>query len=108
METIDVYALITGMDLAPLKLKEAQLMEKPVIATDVGGDKEMMIDKKTGFLVREGNVDDIISRLTELLENQEISKNMGNEGAKFIEEQFNWNLVTKRFLELIRPHVDIK
>ena len=43
-----------------------------------------------------------------LLENQEISKNMGNEGAKFIEEQFNWNLVTKRFLELIRPHVDIK
>ena len=108
LETIDVYALITGMDLAPLTLKEAQLMEKPVIATDVGGDKEMMIDKKTGFLVREGNVDDIISRLTELLENQEISKNMGNEGAKFIEEQFNWNLVTKRFLELIRPYVDIK
>ena len=63
LETIDVYALITGMDLAPLTLKEAQLMEKPVIATDVGGDKEMMKDKETGFLVREGNSDDIIEIL---------------------------------------------
>ena len=53
LESIDVYALITGMDLAPLTLKEAQLMEKPVIATDVGGDKEMMEDGKTGYLVRE-------------------------------------------------------
>ena len=39
---------------------------------------------------------------------EEASKNMGNEGAKFIKEQFNWNLVTKRFLESIRPYVDIK
>ena len=33
---IDVYALVTGMDLSPLSLKEAQLMRKPVIATNVG------------------------------------------------------------------------
>ena len=46
---IDVYALITGMDLAPLSLKEAQLMEKPVVVTNVGGNPEMMVDKKTGF-----------------------------------------------------------
>ena len=32
LSAIDVYALITGMDLAPLSLKEAQLMRKPVIA----------------------------------------------------------------------------
>ena len=62
LETIDVYALITGMDLAPLTLKEAQLMEKPVIATDVGGDKEMMRDGQTGYLVREGNAEDIIEK----------------------------------------------
>ena len=32
LSEIDIYALITGMDLAPLSLKEAQLMERPVIA----------------------------------------------------------------------------
>ena len=44
LETIDVYALITGMDLAPLTLKEAQLMEKPVIATNVGGNNINALD----------------------------------------------------------------
>jgi len=101
LETIDVYALITGMDLAPLTLKEAQLMEKPVIATDVGGDKEMMIDKKTGFLVREGNFEDIIEKLTQLLENKEMADKMGKEGAKFIQEEFNWEKVAKNFLKII-------
>ena len=39
---IDVYALISGIDMSPLSLQEAQLMEKPVIATNVGGIPELM------------------------------------------------------------------
>ena len=108
LEAIDIYALITGMDLAPLTLKEAQLMEKPVIATDVGGDREMMLDKKTGFLVKEGNADDIIKRVTELLENKQSAKDMGKEGVKFVKEQFNWERVAKNFLDIIKPYVDTK
>jgi len=108
LETIDIYALITGMDLAPLTLKEAQLMEKPVIATDVGGDKEMMLDKKTGFLVKEGNAEDIIKRVTELLENKQSAKDMGKEGARFVKEQFNWERVAKNFLDIIKPYIDTK
>ena len=108
LETIDVYALITGMDLAPLTLKEAQLMEKPVIATDVGGDSEMMVDKKTGFLVKEGDANDVIKKLSELLENKQMASEMGKEGAKFIKDQFNWDLVAKNFLETIKPYVNAK
>ena len=99
LETIDVYALITGMDLAPLTLKEAQLMEKPVIATDVGGDKEMMKDKETGFLVREGNSDDIIEKLKQILDNPNLAQQMGREGKEFVNSQFNWELVAKNFLK---------
>ena len=105
LETIDVYALITGMDLAPLTLKEAQLMEKPVIATDVGGDKEMMVDGKTGFLVKEGSSNDIIEKLTRLLEDKQMSENMGKEGAKFVKEKFNWEIVAKNFLDIIKPYL---
>ena len=105
LETIDVYALITGMDLAPLTLKEAQLMEKPVIATDVGGDREMMIDKKTGFLVREGNSEDIMKKLKQLLNDPNLAQQMGKEGRKFVSSQFNWEFVTKNFLEIIKPYL---
>tara|TARA_Y100001936_G_C16062973_1_gene665348 strand:+ start:1180 stop:2244 length:1065 start_codon:yes stop_codon:yes gene_type:complete len=105
LETIDVYALITGMDLAPLTLKEAQLMKKPVIATDVGGDKEMMINGETGFLVRQGNSDDIIKKISLILENDEMAKKMGENGAEFIKNQFNWEFVAKNFLKIIEPYL---
>ena len=105
LETIDVYALITGMDLAPLTLKEAQLMEKPVIATDVGGDKEMMRDKETGFLVREGNSDDIIEKLKRIIDDPNLSQQLGKEGRKFVNTQFNWEFVAKNFLEIIKPYL---
>ena len=105
LEAIDIYALITGMDLAPLTLKEAQLMEKPVIATDVGGDKEMMEDKKTGFLVREGNPQDIIDKLTMILEDKQLGENLGKEGREFVKREFNWEKVAKNFLEIIKPYV---
>ena len=108
LETIDIYALITGMDLAPLTLKEAQLMGKPVIATDVGGDKEMMKDGETGYLVREGNSEDVIYRIKEFLENKEAAKAMGEKGIEFVKDEFNWEHVTKNFLKIIKPYLDTK
>ena len=105
LETIDVYALITGMDLAPLTLKEAQLMEKPVIATDVGGDKEMMRDKKTGYLVKEGNSEDIVEKLRQIFDDPDLAQQMGKEGKEFVKTQFNWEFVAKNFLQIIKPYL---
>ena len=102
---IDVYALITGMDLAPLSLKEAQLMEKPVVATNVGGNQEMMVDGKTGFLVQQGNHEQLIDKLSLLLEDKELAKKMGNEGRKFVEETFNWELITKKFIKIVKSYL---
>ena len=102
---IDVYALITGMDLAPLSLKEAQLMEKPVIATNVGGNPEMMIDGKTGFLVEKGSHDDIIKKISLLLEDKKMSLDMGIAGRKFIEETYNWDVVTKKFIHIFESNM---
>jgi glycosyltransferase involved in cell wall biosynthesis len=105
LSEIDVYALITGMDLAPLTLKEAQLMKKPVIATNVGGNPEMMVDGKTGFLVEQGNHEQIIARLSLLLADKELSKKMGNDGRKFIEDTFNWEFVTKNFIKVVKSYL---
>ena len=105
LSEIDVYALITGMDLAPLTLKEAQLMKKPVVVTNVGGNQEMMIDGKTGFLVEKGNDTQLIEKLRLLFEDVDMAKKMGNEGRKFIERTFNWKLVTKNFIEMIKPYL---
>lgn len=98
LSEIDIYALVTGMDLAPLTLKEAQLMEKPVIATDVGGVSEMMSNDVTGFLVREGDYKDMIEKITELVKDKELAQRMGREGNAFVKEKFSWERIARNFL----------
>ena len=105
LSEIDVYALVTGMDLAPLSLKEAQLMKKPVVATNVGGNQEMMVDGKTGFLVQQGSHQQLIDKLSLLLEDKDLAKKMGVEGRKFIEDTFNWELVAKNFIRNIESYL---
>ena len=61
---IDVYALISGIDMSPLTLQEAQLMEKPVIATNVGGIPELMKDGETGYLVEKNNPEKLFEKLS--------------------------------------------
>ena len=102
---IDVYALITGMDLASLSLKEAQLMGKPVVATNVGGNPEMMMDGKTGFLVKEGDVDDLFEKLSSLLKNKEMSLEKGSNGTKFIEENFSMDASAKNFIRILDTYI---
>ena len=105
LSEIDVYALVTGMDLASLTLKEAQLMKKPVVATNVGGNQEMMIDGKTGFLVQQGSHEQLIDKFSLLLEDKDLAEKMGVEGRKFIEDMFNWELVTKNFIEIMESYL---
>tara|TARA_B100000408_G_C10113962_1_gene147195 strand:- start:44 stop:535 length:492 start_codon:yes stop_codon:yes gene_type:complete len=108
LSEIDVYALVTGMDLAPLSLKEAQLMKKPVVATNVGGNSEMMVDGKTGFLVEKGDPNQLVDKLSLLIEDEKLAKKMGDCGRKFVEETFNWELITKNFIKIAKSYLEIK
>ena len=99
LSEIDIYALISGIDMSPLTLQEAQLMEKPVIATNVGGIPELMSNGKTGFLVEKGNSKQLNEKIEILLNDSKKAKQMGIEGRKFVKEKFEWDIVAKEFLE---------
>jgi len=99
LSEIDIYALVSGMDLAPLTLKEAQLMRKPVIATDAGGISEMMQHEKTGFLVKEGSSKDLIEKILVLLNDQKLASEMGERGREFVIRTFSWDVIANRFLD---------
>ena len=46
---------------------EAQSMEKPILASDIGGSNETIINNKTGFLFEAGNVNSLSIKLSEIL-----------------------------------------
>jgi glycosyltransferase involved in cell wall biosynthesis len=102
LSAIDVYALISGLDMSPLTLQEAQLMKKPVIATRVGGIPELMVDNKTGFLVDKGNHKMLIEKISFLLDNPEKAKEMGVKGREFVVDNFSWDVIAKRFADIMK------
>ena len=101
---IDVYALISGIDMSPLTLQEAQLMEKPVIATNVGGIPELMKDGETGFLIEKNNSNELFEKLSMLLNNLENAKEMGVKGKEFVKNNFNWDKICNDFLNHLKQH----
>ena len=101
---IDVYALISGIDMSPLTLQEAQLMEKAVVATNVGGIPELMKDNETGYLVEKGNVKDLYEKLSRVINEQEKITKMGEKGKEFVIKNFSWDKICKDFLNHLKKH----
>jgi len=101
---IDVYALISGIDMSPLTLQEAQLMEKPVVATNVGGIPELMKNGETGFLIEKNSPEELFDKLSMLFNNLEESKEMGKKGKEFVKNNFSWDKICDDFLNHLTKH----
>ena len=102
---VDVYALVTGIDMSPLTVQEAQLMEKPVVATNVGGVPELMLDGKTGFLVKKGSDEELYEKLSLLINDEKKSQTMGKEGRKYVSKNFSWEKIATDLVQITSKHL---
>ena len=69
---------------------EAQSMEKLIIASNIGGSNETVIDEKTGFLFESNNAKSLSQKILKTLSMDEVSLNsIGREGRKNIIQKFN-------------------
>jgi glycosyltransferase involved in cell wall biosynthesis len=69
---------------------EAQSMEKPIIASNIGGSNETIINEKTGYLFESGNAKELSQKILKVLYLDENSlKLIGTEGRKNIVKKFN-------------------
>jgi glycosyltransferase involved in cell wall biosynthesis len=78
---------------------EAQSMCKIIVATGIGGSKETVIDKKTGFLVDLGDVKKMSSRINYVLNLDEDTRNkIGTSARKNVIKNFSNDLMCKKTL----------
>jgi glycosyltransferase involved in cell wall biosynthesis len=69
---------------------EAQAMGKPIIASNIGGSKETILNKKSGFLYKFDDPRELAKSLNTVIQlNQDELKSMGNEGRKNITKKFD-------------------
>lgn len=73
----------------PLSILEASAIGLPVISTIHGGIPDVIIDGKTGILVKEHDVERMADAIITLLESPDLSREMGGNGKKNIRQNFN-------------------
>jgi glycosyltransferase involved in cell wall biosynthesis len=68
---------------------EYMAASRPVVATDVGGAREAVVDGLTGYLVRMDDDKAMADRIIYLLRNSEVATAMGRSGRQVVEEKFS-------------------
>jgi glycosyltransferase involved in cell wall biosynthesis len=84
----DIFALTSLYEGFPLSILEAMRASLPVIANDVDGNSEAIVDGETGYLIPKGDVGMLARRLRELITAPEVRARMGLMGKQRFESHF--------------------
>lgn len=76
---------------------EYMAMGKPVVATEVGGNPEVVIDGETGIIVPPKDSQSLAEALLKLINNKELKRSMGSKGKKRAEEYFSAEKMAKEY-----------
>jgi len=92
----NVLVLASKWEGLPLTVIEAMRGGLPVVASNVGGVSELVIEGVTGFLTERGSESDMTDSLTTILENFECRASMGKAARKRYEQLFSFEMMRNR------------
>lgn len=81
---------------------EYMTLGKPVVATNSGGTKEIVLDKQTAYLVLPKSPEILAHKIKYLLDNPDISTKMGEAGRRRLAEDFSLDKFVEKFVELYK------
>ena len=89
MTAADVYCMPSFEEPFGMVFVEAMGLAKPVVALDIGGSKEIVVDGSTGFLTAPGDTAGLSERLVRLLVDPDLRRSMGEAGHRRVMEEYS-------------------
>ncbi len=117
LDVADSIAMLSRMDIFVVPslseglnttLLEALYLSRPVVATDVGGNPEIVKNGKTGLIVPPKDPDAIADAITTLLDDDLSSEQMADAGRKLVLEKYTMDQMIGRNLILYKELLDSK
>jgi len=93
---MDVFTLPSYREGLPRSILEAMAMELPVVATDIRGCREAVINGQTGLIVPPRNSEKLADAISQLLASPEMRQSFGKAGRQRIEAEYDERLVFDR------------
>lgn len=108
LNNMDIFVMPSLSESFGVSILEAESCEIPVIATEVGGIPEVVVNGRTGFLVKPADSGEIEQKLSKLIEDKALREKMGKEGRKFVEENYDWNDSVEQMYRLYKDILNKK
>jgi glycosyltransferase involved in cell wall biosynthesis len=96
----DVFVLASNYESLPISVLEAMAAGLPVVASDVGGVAEQVIDAETGFVVPARDPEALAGALRPVLADRELRRRLGTAGRLWVETNFGIDDFRRKHLEL--------
>jgi len=105
---MDIICLSSNNEGTPVSLIEAQAANIPVVTTDVGGVKDILLEGETGFVVPKNNPEIYAEKVLLLVEDEKKRKKMSQNGWTFVEQKFHYTTLVKNVEAYYRELLNAK
>jgi glycosyltransferase involved in cell wall biosynthesis len=102
LAAMDIYIQPSNNEGLSLSLLEGMAAGKPVIATDVGGTSEVIVDGKTGLLIPANSTKAISSAILKLLRNPDLCNYLSREARECVINEFDMQKMMKSYAFLYK------
>lgn len=95
-QSYNIFINTTNFDNMPLSIIEAMALGFPIVSTNAGGLSYLIKNQEDGLLVDKGNVDEMVSAVIKIHENQELAQKLSH-NARTKAEGFEWQIIKKQW-----------
>jgi glycosyltransferase involved in cell wall biosynthesis len=107
MAAADLYILASNWEGLPRTIIEAMRAELPTVASDVGGNREMIVDDQTGYLAPRGDADALARRLAALIDDPRKRRDLGANARRLFERSFTFEAMFEKTLAIYRDTLGV-
>ncbi|WP_217640238.1 glycosyltransferase [Desulfoluna spongiiphila] len=93
--------------VTPLKPLEAMAMGKALIASDVGGHRELITDGETGVMFPAGDLEGLVAALGKVLSDGHLAATLEQEGKAWVSRAHTWAKTTSVYRDIYDAQVHV-
>lgn len=101
LDQADIYISTSLFEGTSNSIMEAMNADLPIVATNVGDNGQLVQNQKNGFVTNKKDWKDIASKLAILIDNEELSLNMGKQSKLFLSNNYSVEQFRKSYLSIL-------
>lgn len=102
LNAADIFTLTSDTEGLSCSILEAMAANLPLLATNAGGNYELIRQGGNGFLVDKESSNQVAEKLDQLIQDPQIRKRFGKASSMIVQEKFDWNKTFSQYKKLYR------